>query len=178
MGKFIPAHLPGDAYQDQDKHKNLQRVLEQNKNFSHKAFVTAAPLPEKGSHGGWEGTFAARHGGYAHMFESIAPEKSMRWLGNIETQPVNTMPVLVPYPSKSGPGFADRAISGEYRYESEFNYDEVQPAPAPRLCRSARARRPCTAAGGGRRLNGFESAPLKRRCKRLSLSAQGTCPSL
>ena len=86
--KFIASHLPGDTFIDQDKQRNLERVLDSQKNFSHKAFVTAAAPAEKGGHGGWEGTFAARHGGYPHMFEKSAPEKSGAWLGKVPDHPV------------------------------------------------------------------------------------------
>ena len=86
--KFISSHLPGDTFIDQDRQRNLERVLDAQKNFSHKAFVTAAAPAEKGGHGGWEGTFAARHGGYPHMFEKSAPEKSGAWLGKVPDHPV------------------------------------------------------------------------------------------
>jgi hypothetical protein len=128
IGKFIPAHLPGDTYVDKDRRKNLERAVDGNRNFSHKSFVSANPPNDsKANHGGWEGTFAGRHGGYAHMFEATCPEKSTRWLGKVENKTGNTMPMLVKYPSKSGPGFPGRNIGGtDPTYESEFNYDQVE----------------------------------------------------
>ena len=63
MGQFIPAHLPGDTYVDKDRRKNLERVINSTCDFSHKAFVSAnPPVDTRAKHGGWEGTFANRHG--------------------------------------------------------------------------------------------------------------------
>ena len=128
MGKFIPAHLPGDSYVDKDRRKNLERAADGNRNFSHKAFISANPPNDvKARHAGWEGTFAQRHGGYPHMFEAVCPEKSKRWLGQVDNPTGNTMPMLVKYPSKSGPGFPGRSIGGgDPTYESEFNYDKIE----------------------------------------------------
>lgn len=39
--------------------------------------------------------------GWPHMFESLAPPKNSRWLGNVQTKMVNPMPVLV-----NGPRYA------------------------------------------------------------------------
>ena len=127
MGTFIPAHLPGDSYVDKDRRNNLERAIDGNRNFSHKAFVSANPPNDsKANHGGWEGTFALRHGGWPHMFEATCPEKSKRWLGQVDSKTGNTMPMLVKYPSKSGPGFPGRSIGGDPTYESEFNYEQVE----------------------------------------------------
>jgi|EP00802_Teleaulax_amphioxeia_P018890 hypothetical protein len=128
IGKFVPAHLPGDSYVDRDRRKNLERAMDSNRNFSHKAFVSSNPPNDsKAKHGGWEGTFAQRHGGFPHMFEATCPEKSMRWLGKVENKTGNTMPMLVKFPSRSGPGFPGRNIGGgDPTYECEFNYDKVE----------------------------------------------------
>ena len=127
LGKFIPANLPGDTYVEKERRKNLERAMEGNKNFSHRAFITANPPNDsKARHGGWEGTFASRHGGYPHMFESVCPEKSKAWLGKTENKTGNTMPMLVKFPSKSGPGFPGRGIGGDPAYESEFNFEKIE----------------------------------------------------
>jgi hypothetical protein len=61
------------------------------------------------------------------MFESTCPEKSKRWLGQVENKGGNTMPMLVKFPSKSGPGVPGRSIGGgDPTYESDFNYDKVE----------------------------------------------------
>ena len=89
-------------------------------------FIAANRPLEKGSHGGWEGTFAARHGGYPHMFESLAPSKSRRWLGQTDVKTVSALPVLVPYASKGGPGYAHRAIATDEPYMSDPSHDAVE----------------------------------------------------
>ena len=128
MGRFISAHLPGDSYVDMQKRKNLEGAMARTRDFSHKAFIASNPPNDgKARHGGWEGTFAARHGGYPHMFETTCPEKTKRWLGQVENRTGNTMPMLVKYPSKSAPGFPGRSIGGgDPAYESEFNFDKIE----------------------------------------------------
>jgi hypothetical protein len=93
LGNFVPAHLPGDAYVDQEKRKNMERVMEATKNFSHRAFVTGNRPLDHEHHGGWEGTFAALHGGFPHMFENLAPTKTRQWLGLTASKPLQQMPV-------------------------------------------------------------------------------------
>ena len=89
-------------------------------------FIAATRPLEKGHHGGWEGTFAARHGGFPHMFENLAPSKSKRWLGQTDTKAVSALPVLVPYASKGGPGYPHRAIATDEPYMSDANHDAVE----------------------------------------------------
>lgn len=60
------------------------------------------------------------------MFESLAPSKSKTWLGQPTTKAVSSLPMLVPFASKGGPGYANRAISGDAPYLSEGNFDSVE----------------------------------------------------
>lgn len=60
------------------------------------------------------------------MFENLAPSKSKRWLGQIDTKKVSTLPVLVPYASKGGPGYAHRAIATDEPYISDASHDAVE----------------------------------------------------
>jgi len=60
------------------------------------------------------------------MFENLAPNKTRQWLGATGTKPVQPMPMLVKYPSKSGPGFPNRTLGEEYPYSSEMNHDTVE----------------------------------------------------
>lgn len=60
------------------------------------------------------------------MFEALAPPKDSRWLGKIEGNMVNPMPVLVSGPKLGGPGYPTRTIGKESGYESEFNHDRVE----------------------------------------------------
>jgi len=126
IGQFMPGHLPGDTYIDKDKTQNMQRLLASHKNFSHKPFITSLPPTDVVKNGALDGTFSKLHGGFPHMFENLAPEKSGRWLGKIDGKMVNPMPVLVNGCKMDGPGFPTRTIGGEPRYESEFNNDQVE----------------------------------------------------
>jgi hypothetical protein len=60
------------------------------------------------------------------MFESLAPSKSKTWLGQPTTQAVNSLPILVPFASKGGPGYANRTISGDAPYLSDGNFDTIE----------------------------------------------------
>jgi hypothetical protein len=111
---------------DADKNKNPELGVHQQSDIGNKPFIAANRPLEKGFHGGWEGTFAAMHGGYPHMFENLAPSKTKTWLGQTSSQPISNLPILVPFAHKGGPGFPNRGIAADAPYISEKNYEQVE----------------------------------------------------
>ena len=90
---------PAGNFTDHEKRRALEHLMGQQLHFSHKPFLTGNPPAEKRFQGGWEGTFAGKHGGFQHMFEELVPSKSTVWLGKTSMKPVQALPVLVPYTS-------------------------------------------------------------------------------
>ena len=111
-----------------EKRKRQQDQINQSQHPVHeKAFISTCPSGDiKSKHGGWEGTFAIKHGGFPHMFENLMPSKSRTWLGDKAEKPLQKMPVLVKYPDQGGPGYPDRTLGKDYKYVSEQNFDMVE----------------------------------------------------
>uniref|UniRef100_A0A7S0EHP3 Uncharacterized protein n=1 Tax=Hanusia phi TaxID=3032 RepID=A0A7S0EHP3_9CRYP len=122
------SHTENRTEKTHEKRKRKNEQMIQGQLPVHdKAFIATCPAGDiKSKHGGWEGTFAYKHGGFPHMFENLMPSKSRTWLGDKLSEPLQKMPVLVKYPDQGGPGYPARSLGKDYQYMSENNFDMVE----------------------------------------------------
>jgi len=118
-----PASPPvRDVYEDRSKVLAREQLTKKAQEFSHKPFISSFnSRPEKGNHGGLEGTFSKNHGGFPYMSQPPEPPRALSAdhphnAPNMLTRPSNTL----------GPGYLSRGFSQDPPYIAPCDFAQQE----------------------------------------------------